>query len=876
MNKPVLFPRIQHCLSNPDQYRFQLLYGPGVEDVFINADLEEYSLLQALHQVLKSQGFSRVAFYSLHQSVFFIEEDAEMNYSVPSQRHQETPPKMARLVDGPLDDLQLITKQTIQSPPTLMGDTHAIYYLDTLMKDIKSGKTAVIFVQAETALQFSEDFRSLSSLVGSWLNLPAQNHNQAIFLFSADNYETLVETSNQIPVPELRNLIQNRGNQSNLSGVYYLPGVDQQEAQHILKMIEIKGQCQIQFENKQELANWMAAENLTARQWMGRLSTVPEFNLQVARANGWFSALIDPDQSARDKLEKMVGLVSIKNHFNELAAWLELHPDPFASHEDAPLLHMVFSGNPGTGKTTIARLTGELLREIGILKRGHLVEARAADLVAEYVGGTAIKVNRVVDSALDGILFIDEAYILAEDNRGGFGAEAIDTLLTRMESERRRLVVIVAGYTDKMKRFLTANPGLPRRFPEENRLIFQDYAPEELWQIFDMMAQRRSLDLGNAQDALREVIHGMYSTKGREFGNAGEIRNLIDAIDRRRAARIKKDNLSPTSPLDAADIPARYHHFIAARKSSYSESLTTLEKWVGMQEYKQYIQNLCAQQTVINLRATRQLIPSTPPVVRHLVFVGNPGTGKTSAARLTGEIFAALGILRKGNCVEVSRADLIAGYVGQTAQKTQQKIEEALDGVLFIDEAYSLTPHTSGDFGKEAIDTLVKAMEDYKDRLVVIVAGYPAEMEDFLSSNSGLKSRFASWVEFPDFSTAELVQMIENLALQDSYQIQPSAKKDIEMILELWKRHFGNQFGNARSANLLYEQIKVNHAARLARDYDLFNSPDRITIEDLTYLTREDIPASTNLNSPQKSQPVRFSHSERMRKGINTAASLLQ
>jgi len=226
--------------------------------------------------------------------------------------------------------------------------------------------------------------------------------------------------------------------------------------------------------------------------------------------------------------------------------------------------------------------------------------------------------------------------------------------------------------------------------------------------------------------------------------------------------------------------------------------------------------------------------------------------------------------------VEVSRGDLVAGFVGQTAQKTQEKIEQALDGVLFIDEAYTLTPRSAGDFGQETIDSLVKAMEDYKNRLVVIVAGYPDEMEDFLNSNPGLKSRFAAQIEFVDFSPEELISITNALAVQDSYHIQSAALRKIDLVLSHWKNRNGSCFGNARSAALLYEQIKSNHAARLSREYDLVNTPDQISIEELTALTEQDVPNPERYLSANVTMRAQFNPKARHTSRVNSSAQMMQ
>lgn len=850
MNNPALSPRLSQAVQAGAGRRYQILYGPGVEDLYLSDRLTEQSLAEALLVVLNAVGYTRVVYFSPQDSILFLDEDSRQACAVKPVVQTHVSQNMSVLTGGPLGDLRLIPlpKAASDPSPSAMGDTHAIRFLDALMKE-ENHRTAVIFLQAETVLQFTEDPRSFASLLGQWQTLPAANRNQAFFIFSARQYDELAQAAQAIAFPELRSLILSSQQRSQLAGLSYLPGPDAQEIEHLLTYYEQTHSGLIHSLDRAQLAVWMAAENLTARQWLERLQSVPLINPDTIRTSGWFPSMRPLSASPQTEMENLIGLDAVKAHFSELAAWLSVVKDSAAAPADAPLLHMVFSGSPGTGKTTVARLAGEILRDIGILRRGHLVEVRAADLIANHVGGTAVRVNQAIDEALDGVLFIDEAYMLAETERGGFGQEAIDTLLTRMEDERHRLVVIAAGYTEPMKRFLKANPGLPRRFPIENRLVFQDYSPAELTAILIQMAQNRRLHIEPAEKALREVIDGLYATKNESFGNAGEVRNLLDALERRRASRIRKLGLDKDAPCLPEDIPTRYRGYLSPSLNSTAAIVGKLNQLVGLQPFKQHFHSLHAQVRVDLLRKSRNIFSSGQQRLHHLIFIGNPGTGKTSAARLMGEMYASLGLLRKGHCVEVSRVDLVAGYVGQTAAKTLEKVQEALDGVLFIDEAYALDSQSGADFGREAIDTLVKAMEDYRDRLVVIMAGYPQEMLSLLQSNSGLRSRFAPPIPFPDFSLPELKQILIGLAEKDANTFEPDALIQAMRVLCQWKAAEGDQFGNARSVGLLYQQIKHNHANRLMEQFDLFNLPEQITVQELTTFTTEDVQTSTQNSS---------------------------
>ncbi len=227
------------------------------------------------------------------------------------------------------------------------------------------------------------------------------------------------------------------------------------------------------------------------------------------------------------------------------------------------------------------------------------------------------------------------------------------------------------------------------------------------------------------------------------------------------------------------------------------ELLAELNSLIGLDSVKEEVRNLINLLKIIEVREKNGL--KAPPVTKHFVFTGNPGTGKTTVARLLSRIYCALGILSKGHMVEVDRSGLVAGYMGQTAIKVKEVVDRAIGGVLFIDEAYSLSNETpGGDFGQEAIDTLVKAMEDNRDDLIVIVAGYPDLMEKFVSSNPGLKSRFQKTLHFADYNAKELYKVFLRFCQQNDYRLSPEATDYLVAHLQTYVQNKPRDFGNAR------------------------------------------------------------------------------
>ena len=256
-----------------------------------------------------------------------------------------------------------------------------------------------------------------------------------------------------------------------------------------------------------------------------------------------------------------------------------------------------------------------------------------------------------------------------------------------------------------------------------------------------------------------------------------------------------------------------------------------LESYVGLTAVKGEVRDLINLATVEQLRRKHGL--PTADMSLHMVFTGNPGTGKTTIARLMARIYHSLDILSKGQLVEVDRSGLVAGYVGQTAIKTRKVIDSALGGVLFIDEAYALNGGGANDFGQEAIDTLLKAMEDHRDDLVVIVAGYDGLMERFIHSNPGLESRFNRFLHFADYTEEELLDIFRMQCKKGCYTLDPAAEEPLRALLA---QRMGDavSFGNARGVRNLFEQILVRQAGRLA-------AMDTVSREDLMRLTAEDV-----------------------------------
>ena len=512
-----------------------------------------------------------------------------------------------------------------------------------------------------------------------------------------------------------------------------------------------------------------------------------------------------------DYLEALIGLNAIKTKVKEHANYikfLQLRKDRGFNEEAFPHVHSIFVGNPGTGKTTVAKMMGKLYNKMGLLSKGHVHEVDRVDLVGEYIGQTAPKVKEAIEKARGGVLFIDEAYSLSrsnEDNKD-FGKEVIEILVKEMSNGPGDLAVIAAGYPKEMKNFLAANPGLKSRF----KMIFEfnDYLPQELGQISQFACKQKMVTLDeSAEKLIQQIIIDAYRDRDRTFGNARFVFDLIEKakinlglrimamdqpseLDEETLSRIELGDVEKIQVKSKPGLP-----LIPVDESQLEEAMQELNSLIGLEGVKQQINELIS--LVRYYRQTGKDVLNN--FFLHTIFVGNPGTGKTTVARILVKIYKALGILERGQMVETDRQGLVAGYVGQTAIKTAEKIDEAMGGVLFIDEAYALTRSNyngAGDFGMEAIQTLLKRMEDNRGAFFVFAAGYPDNMETFLKANPGLSSRFDKILKFEDYSPDELFQIakvaFEEQAFQLSFEAEAFLLDRLNRLYERRDRYFGN------------------------------------------------------------------------------------
>jgi SpoVK/Ycf46/Vps4 family AAA+-type ATPase len=529
------------------------------------------------------------------------------------------------------------------------------------------------------------------------------------------------------------------------------------------------------------------------------------------------------------RIDELVGMEAVKknirDHINYIN-FIKLRKEKGFEDAGKINLHSIFTGNPGTGKTTIVNMLGKLYKKMGLLSKGHVKEVDRSDLVAQYIGQTAPKVKKVLEDARGGILFIDEAYSLAraKEDSNDFGPEVLEILIREMSDGPGDIAIMCAGYPKEMQNFVDSNPGLKSRF--SHYFHFDDYLPEEMFEIAELAAQKKGVTITeDAKNYMKEMLVEVYRTRDNSFGNARYVYSLVDEAKMNLGLRLMNmSNVNDLSneELSTIELQDMLKVFAAQGKKKLildvnekllKEGLAELNGLTGMANVKEEINELV--KLVRFYKETGRDVLNKFSL--HSIFTGNPGTGKTTVARIVAKIYKGLGLLERGHIVEVDRETLVAGYTGQTAIKTAAKIDEAQGGILFIDEAYALAGKNSHDgFGQEAIQVILKRMEDLRGQFGVIVAGYTENMNEFIESNPGLKSRFDRTFHFADYTPEEMHTIALNLLAKEKITPDAEAEDHLKSYFLHTHTHRDKHFGNARTVRQVIEEAVKNQHLRLA------------------------------------------------------------
>lgn len=832
-----------------------LCYFGQTGDLFVDELLYPQDKEYSLHRQLKAAGYERVVFYGYSRGAYFL--DAESRDLWHGRKEKKT---AQSLFDGPKLKGRLSARATPdrqnRKPMSFqVGAQEMLRYAETFLKDTTI-RTAVVFPNGVEALKEFADLDRGRLLDNFFVEVTqgglqqTANTNIAVFVFnrtprqiqeflagpareSLRNYllTKAYATRHDVGIPgkgELRRMLNYLRLYGDGTSRLRVDCGRLEEISHMLARTLAANYARVEEDveyDPRRLQCWTLRDTLKyLKRWF--LETGRCLDLESCRE----ICRRSEEAPALERLEGLIGMSGLKKNIRSFVAFARnmqhaaapeahsrLDRGPAPEKQEQVNLHMVLTGSQGTGKTTAAKLIGEILCEAGLLSTGQTVKITPGELLKDggYAGQIQQNLIQAMERAMGGVLFIDEAYGLAQPEASGI----VDQLLTEMQERNGRVCVILAGYPRDMEELLEkGNPGLKGRFA--NKILqIDDYSVEELGQIFRYHAGKKRVSLSGEMEAmLPEFLENLYYDRRQDnWQNGREMETLLEKILVKHPGALV---------LEPAMIPGDYAKYTTRRVEE--DALAQVEAMVGLTQVKEEIRKL-------RRRMRNGRITGTP----HFLFAGPPGTGKTTVARYMGMILKNLGVLKRGHLVEVKPKDMVMGYVGQTPEHTRKIFDSALDGVLFIDEAHRMIPGR-GNFYGEVLDVLMEYTADNsrKGNLCVICAGYEDGLQELLQQDAGLSRRIKNWIHFESYRPEELMGILERSLEADGLRADPA-------YLEAARREFTEHFAAiAEKYNASYvadyRQASVDLLdERLEQIYG-----DDVPEEEKQILTGEDAPAS--------------------------------
>ncbi len=531
------------------------------------------------------------------------------------------------------------------------------------------------------------------------------------------------------------------------------------------------------------------------------------------------------------ELDKYVGLEFVKDLFENVRLEIldaedckrrGVKPDSYPDH-------YIFAGNPGTGKTTVGKMIGQFYHLMGVLGGAETLFVDASELIGSHVGDSKNKTVEKIQEAIDhnSLLYIDEAYQITDS---AYSAEIVGAMMTRMTENADDFKMIFGMYSNRVEDFLKMNAGLSRRV----RIVeFPDYNPSQLVRIFDKTIEQQGRSITDeAHRYIELIMEHKYNTRTEDFGNAGEVKKLVIDMKKLLLRRISSDESADRYTYTAADIPQQELEKIKDQINprTFDDIMKDLNEQIGLSDLKDVI--VRKQEEILYARKIGGSLYNINP--GYYFFVGNPGTGKSTSAKLFAECLYELGIVKTNNFMSCTAKDLIGQYVGETDKKTYELLKKSINGVLFIDEAYSLS-YAGGSgaevgFKKEALEQIIAFMDvpEHRRKCCLIFAGYEKDMQGLYKSNSGMRSRIEE-VHFNDFSAEEMYDIFALFCRKGGFILAQDVRDCYLPIFEKMTRM--EYYSNGRTARTVYEKTLANFRRRIIHSEDLTGDADRTIIE---------------------------------------------
>lgn len=536
-----------------------------------------------------------------------------------------------------------------------------------------------------------------------------------------------------------------------------------------------------------------------------------------------------------EQIDSYVGMDHIKKLFREVQADVVYVADckkrGIIPQEKAE--HFIFSGNPGTGKTTMGKMMGEFFHVIGALGGSETYFVDASEIIGTHVGESAENINRIMKTAMDKnqLLYIDEAYQISDSL---YGKEVMGAMMTKMTENVGQFKVVFGMYSEKVEEFLKTNPGMSSRIKV---VEFPDYTPEQLLEIFDRTVKAQGFNINNeAHERVKMILKRKYDTRGKDFANAREVINIFNDMRRNIQKRLWSE--TGISASDASryefmleDIPQNLLNMVEdlVHPKTLEEIMEELNQQIGMSELKDIV-----KKKRIDIEYARKIGNAENLRPGYYFFLGNPGTGKTTGAELFAKCLHKLGVVKTNKFIKCTAKDLIAGYVGQTDKKTSEVLEKSRNGVLFIDEAYMLagSDHGENSFKNEALTEIVAFMDNPENRKTccIIMAGYEKDMSALYSSNEGMRSRIEP-IHFSDYTAEEAFDIFALFCKKGGYKMADGVRENYLHLFEKLKA--GKYYANGRTARTVFEKTLENLRHRVVSGDVSVEDAKCIVLDDL-------------------------------------------